>query len=232
MTTPTEGIAAVPVLHALRHPRGRYAADRAAQLSGIPRSTLYDWQRADVYVPDFAGGSPMAWSYRDLVFVRVLAWLRNDIKTPRPTAAARVRSLKHHISAGKSVTVLNADRDTLAVDGDVTAPLEGSSRLFSDMLQSFDLTAAIEDFGRHAKLWGPNLVTPSAHTFISPWVLGGDPCVERTRIQSASIYSLRTERGLTSEEIVNLYPGLQVPAADDAYALKSRLRGTDELAAA
>src|SRR5829696_8281996 len=81
MNTPTGRIAADVVLHALRHPRGRYAADRAAQLSGIPRSTLYDWQRADVYVPDFAGGSPMAWSYRDLVFVRVLAWLRNDIKT-------------------------------------------------------------------------------------------------------------------------------------------------------
>lgn len=232
MTTPAGGVGADVVLHALRHPRGRYAAERAAQLSGIPRSTLYDWQRAGVYVPDFAGGSPMAWSYRDLVFVRVLAWLRNDIKTPRPAAAARVRSLKDHISAGKSVTVLNADRDTLAVDGDVAAPLEGPSRLFSDMLQSFDLTSAVEDFGRHAKLWGPNLVTPSAHTFISPWVLGGDPCVERTRIPSASIYSLRTERGLNSVEIVNLYPGLEESAAEDAFALEARLRGTDELAAA
>jgi hypothetical protein len=61
------------VLHSLRHARGQYKADRAAQLSGIPRSTLYDWQRSDVLVPDFAGASPMAWSYRDLVFVRVLA---------------------------------------------------------------------------------------------------------------------------------------------------------------
>lgn len=232
MTTEHQRNGAEVVLHALRHPRGRYAADRAAQLSGIPRSTLYDWHRADVYVPDFAGLSPMAWSYRDLVFVRVLAWLRNDVKTPRPTAAARVRALKQHVSAGNSVTVLNADRETLAVDGEVGAPLDGPSRLFIDMLQSFDLTAAVEDFGRHAKLWGPDLVTPSAHTFISPWVLGGDPCVERTRIPSASIYALRTERGLDSAEIVKLYPGLEEPAAEDAYELESRLRGTDELAAA
>ncbi len=214
------------VVHSLRHARGRYAADRAAQLSGIPRSTLYDWQRAAVYVPDFAGASPMAWSYRDLVFVRVLAWLRNDVKTPRPLAAARVRALKRHIASGKRVTVLNADRRTLAVDGDVVAPLDGSSRLFADMLQSFDLTAAVEDFGRHAQLWGPDLVTPSTHTFISPWVLGGEPCVEHTRIPSASIYSLRTERGLASREVVSLFPGLDEKAADDAYELESRLRGT------
>ena len=220
------------VLHSLRHPRGRYPADRAAQLSGIPRSTLYDWQRAGVYVPDFVGGNPMAWSYRDLVFVRVLAWLRNDVKTPRPVAASRVLALKSYISAGKPVTMLHADRDTLAVDGDVSAPLDGSSRLFTDMLKSFDLTAAVEDFGRHATLWGPNLITPSAHTYISPWVLGGDPCVERTRIQSSSIYTLRTERGLDVAEIVSLYPGLKESAAQDAYELESRLRGTYEPQAA
>lgn len=174
----------------------------------------------------------MAWSYRDLIFVRVLAWLRNDVKTPRPVAAARVRALKQHISAGKLVTTLNADRETLAVDGDVGAPLEGPGRLFTDMLLSFDLTTAVQDFGRSARLWGPNLVTPSTSTYISPCVLGGDPCVERTRIPCASIYSLRTERGLDTTEIVNLYPGLDESAADDAYELELRLRGTHELEAA
>jgi hypothetical protein len=95
-----------------------------------------------------------------------------------------VRALKRRISSGKPVTILNADRKTLAVDGDVGTPLEGSSRLFADMLESFDLTAVAEDFGRHTKLWGPDLVTPSSLTVISPWVLGGEPCVERTRIPS------------------------------------------------
>jgi uncharacterized protein (DUF433 family) len=220
------------VFHALRHPRGRYPAERAAQLSGTHRSTLYDWQHSAVYVPDFAGGSPMAWSYRDLVFVRVLAWLRNDVKTPRPLAAERVAALKRHISAGHAVTVLHADRDTLAVDGDTSHPLAGSSRLFADMLQSFDLTAAVEDFGKHARLWGPDLVTPSDHTYISPWVLGGEPCVERTRIPSASIYALRRDRGLDIGEVVKLYPGLGESAATDAYELESRLRGTLEPEAA
>ena len=213
------------LLHSLRHARGRYPAERAAQLSGIPKSTLYDWQRHSVYVPDFAGGDPMAWSYRDLVFLRVLAWLRNDVKTPRPLAAERVRALKAHIGAGNDVHMLQADRATLAADGDSTSPLEGSSRLFTDMLQSFNLTAAVEDFGRHARLWGPDLVNPSDHTHISPWVLGGDPCIKQSRIPTASIYSLCSERGLEIAEVIELYPGLKIDAAKDAFDLESRLRG-------
>ena len=128
--------------------------------------------------------------------------------------------------------MLRSDRETLVVDGDVGQPLDGASRLFADMLQSFDLTAAVEDFGRQSKLWGPDLVTPSPRTRISPWVLGGDPCIDRTRIPSASIYSLRTERGLETAEIVRLYPGLDNAAADDAYELESRLRGNDDAEAA
>lgn len=219
-------------VQSLRHPRGRYTAERAAQLSGIPRSTLYDWQRAEIYVPDFAGAQPMGWSYRDLVFLRILAWLRNEVRVPRPVAAERIALLKRHVSSGHTVTVLHADRDTLAIDGDSATPLQGNSRLFTDMLRSFDFVAAVEDFGDHARLWGPDLVTPSAHTYISPWVLGGEPCIERSRIPSASIYALRAERGLDVADIVQLYPGLEVAAAHDALELESRLRGTTATRAA
>jgi uncharacterized protein (DUF433 family) len=127
---------------------------------------------------------------------------------------------------------VNADGNTLAVDGDVGAPLDGASRLFADMLESFDLTSAVEDFGIHRTLWGPDLVTPSAHTVISARVLGGEPCVEHTPIPSASIYALRDERGLALADIVTLYPGLNQKAAEDAYELESRLRGTSEPQAA
>jgi hypothetical protein len=92
-------------------------------------------------------------SYRDLVFVRVLAWLRNDVKTPRPVAAKRVVALKKYVASGKTFTVLNADRNTLAADGDGSEPLDGSSRLFADMFRPFDLVAAVGDFGPRERLW-------------------------------------------------------------------------------
>lgn len=60
----------------------------------------------------------------------------------------------------------------------------------------------------------------------SPWVLAGDPASnERTRIPTAGIHSLCVERGLATPEVVELYPGLTVDAAEDAYLLEQRLRG-------
>lgn len=64
------------LLRVLRSPRGRYSAERAAQLSGVPQRTVYDWQAKKVWVPDYAKASPMQWSYRDLVFLRLLLWFR------------------------------------------------------------------------------------------------------------------------------------------------------------
>src|SRR4051794_15208590 len=81
------------VLLAFRYPRGRYSAERAGQLSGVPARTLYDWAGAGILAPDFAGSRPKAWSYRDLALARLLAWLRQQ-GHPRPDAATRVSALR------------------------------------------------------------------------------------------------------------------------------------------
>jgi hypothetical protein len=61
MTAALDAASERAVKYALLHPRGRYLADRASQLSGVPRSTLYDWRRESVYAPDFDHASPVAW---------------------------------------------------------------------------------------------------------------------------------------------------------------------------
>lgn len=217
-------------LYALRHPRGRYSADRASQLSGVPVSTVYDWQRNDIYVPDLAAGHPMAWSYRDLVYLRLLAWLRQQ-RMQRPTAADKVRRLKRHVERGGEVQVIRADDRTFLVDDEPVGRFDGSTVLFASLLDSFDLLATVEELGQ-GRLWGPNLVAPSEHTYISPWVLGGDPCIDESRIPTSAVFALREERGLDTAAIVELYPGLRSEAADDAYLLERRLRGVHEAPAA
>jgi len=73
-------------------------------------------------------------------------------------------------------------------------------------------------------LWGPSLIHPSAHTFISPWVVGGEPCVVDSRVPSATLYALHVERGLDVKAIHRLYAFLSVEAIDDAVELETRLR--------
>src|SRR2546427_478992 len=72
---------------AFRVPRGRYSYERASQLSGVPTRTLHHWARTEFMVPDFADLTPKMWSYRDLVFLRLTAWLRAKSMPPAYVAA-------------------------------------------------------------------------------------------------------------------------------------------------
>jgi len=225
-----DGLAQKTVMYALRHPRGRYDNSRTSQLSGVPGSTIYEWRRNEIYVPDFSDDSPAAWSYRDLVYLRLLAWLRQG-GMERHTASGQVRRVKTEVASGRDVRYLFANRDTLVADKERTSRVTGENLLpFDDLFElfrTFDLLEPIKELrGDHpSRLWAPNLVTPSSLTFISPWVMAGDPCIARTRVPTASIHALREERGLSNAQIVELYPGLTVEAVDDAYLLERHLRG-------
>ncbi len=232
MTTTLDAASERTVRYSLRHPRGRYLADRASQLSGVPRSTLYDWRRETVYLPDFHRASPVAWSYRDLVYLRLLAWLR-QLGMPRPRAAERTAEVRQLVAQGAEIRSIGTDGRTLVLDEKGTVQLGDQNLLpfddFFGLLRTFDLLKPIDELRRRGRgrVWAPDLVTPSQHTFISPWVLAGDPCIHRTRIPTSAVHALRTDRGLSNADIVELYPGLTPEAADDAYRLERRLRGIE-----
>ena len=137
------------MLRALRSPRARYSAERTAQLSGIPRSTIYDWQRSDVYRPDFVHASPMMWSYRDLVYLRVLAWLRSK-GMERAMAAGAVVAIKSDISKGQRIVRLRADRRSLIANDELANRISGEDPLpgLGSFLQEFDLLEPVADFER------------------------------------------------------------------------------------
>ena len=227
------------IAYALRHPRGRYNAERTSQLSGVPKSTVYDWRRDQILVPDFTAANPVTWSYRDLVLLRLVAWLRQG-GMARSLAAEKVSSVRRQLSAGAEVRSIHATKWDVVLNDVHGVGLDDDrdnllpSPEFYSLLGTFDLHEPIEELrpGRDQQLWAPDLVTPSTHSAISPWVLAGDPCITGTRIPTASIFALRTERALSNDAIVSLYPGLNVEAVDDAVGLERRLRGGQELSAA
>lgn len=221
------------VAYALRHPRGRYSADRAAQLSGIPKSTMYDWRRDGVLLPDYSGADPAMWSYRDLVLLRLVAFLRQG-GMARPLAATKVSHVRDQLTHGVDVRFIRATRSDVIVDDVYGGRVDDDRNLlpstdFYDLLRPFDMHAPIEELrvSRDRAIWAPDLVTPSEHSVISPWVLAGDPCVARTRIPTSALFALSTERQLPVDAIVDLYPGLTPESAVDAIELERRLRGIE-----
>lgn len=209
--------------HALRFPRGRYEAARAAQLSGIPKSTVYDWVRERVLVPDFRRATPMRWSYRDLVYLRLLARLRQH-GMPREAAAERVR-LVRQVAADERVDEVRLTRHGLLLPGERHDRLTGEAVLAElvELIDRFDLLEPIAGVST-GRLWGPNLVRPTDHTFISPAVLGGEPCIEGTRIPTASVYTLVDGRRMSAAQVVVLYPQLAEDRVEEAVDLERRMR--------
>lgn len=213
---------------ALCSTRGRYLGVRASQLSGVPKSTLYYWAREAILVPDHYALQPKCWSYRDLVLLRMLSWLRERNMQPAD-ASARVSLVRHRLDAGEL-----PEKGIVRSDGRVF--LFGSSavdeatgvQLFESLVhlvEEFDVMMPIIEENERPSRWrGPNLVRPSEHTAISPWVLSGEPCVQRTRIPSASLFALTKERGLRTADILELYPVLNPDDVRDAVSFEQSLR--------
>jgi uncharacterized protein (DUF433 family) len=56
--------------------------------------------------------------------------------------------------------------------------------------------------------------------------MGREPCVDSTRVPSASILALVEQRGLNTAQIVRLYPRLSDAGVEDAVELERRMRHT------
>jgi uncharacterized protein (DUF433 family) len=212
------------VLRALRHPRGRYSADRASQLSAIPVRTLHDWATSGALVPDWMTARPRGWSYRDVIYARLLAWLRSK-HMDRATAAQRVAFVRNRLSTSPVDPAVRSDGSIVLIGDDIVDHVSGQQVFdgVAELLDVFELTDPVEGVSTD-DLWGPSLVHPSAHTFISPWVLGGEPCIVHSRMPSGSLHALHVDRGLDVDEIRRLYPFLSSDAIEDALELERRLR--------
>jgi hypothetical protein len=79
--------------------RGAYPVERAAALSGVPRSTVHDWARKDVLVPTISAERTMLWSYGDLMGLRLVYWLRHPKGSIPAAPMSEVRETLHQLRA-------------------------------------------------------------------------------------------------------------------------------------
>lgn len=226
------------LVKALRRPRGRYTAQRAAQLAGVPRSTVYDWAREGVVEPDYQRSRPMYWSYRDLVFLRMMAWLRT-LGMERRLAVDRIsffRDAFAHMTDLDGFEQIKSDGKSILIGESPVDEVTGAQVLdqgFLAFLDDFRLVvpAEVEELGS-TRLWGPDLLTPVEHVAIDPWVMGGDPCVYGTRIPTSTIFALMTQRELRPEAIATLYRNaLSEDDIESAANLENALKTRTPIAA-
>ncbi len=143
----------------------------------------------------------------------------------RSDAADHVLAARQKLSRSKINPSIRSD-GTMFLFGDETVDQFTGQQAFdglAELLDVFELTEPVEGVSVRA-LRAPNLVHPSTFTFISPWVAGGEPCVVQSRVPTATLHTLRSDRGLQPEAIQRLYPHLSLEAIEDTLELEAGLR--------
>lgn len=210
--------------------RGVYASDRAAALSGVPKSTLYYWARKNIWPASLSDGRPKLWTYADLLGLRAIYWLRHD----KPEAAASASSMRQvrrilgelalygQRLGSPSVRIL-VDRGgavTLGTLGQLWEPTASPGR---QQYTSKDILDVMAEFPADEGRLGPDLISPRPHLRILPGKLSGEPHIVGTRIPSLSIAALARD-GLNDDQILSLYPGLSPIGVSECLDLERQLQ--------
>jgi uncharacterized protein (DUF433 family) len=224
---------------ALGERRGAYTGDRAAALSGVPKSTVHYWARQGILVPSVSAVRVKLWSYTDLMGLRTIYWLRRPKRAshgwdiPRTTmpavkkALAELRKLDLILwteQGGPAVAVDRAGDVYVRVEPGVVEKPVGVRPLDADLLE------LIEPFSTLEGTEGPNLQAPRPNLRIVPGKLSGSPHIVSTRIETIAIAALG-DRDLDPDRIHALYPAVAPVAIAEALDLERQLRRNLKLAA-
>jgi uncharacterized protein (DUF433 family) len=211
--------------------RGAYSADRAAALSGVPKSTVHYWARKEILVPSISDVRVKLWSYSDLMSLRTIVWLRatktapDGQDVPATAMPAVRRALKELAKLDLGLWVEDVG-PSVAVDrrGKIVLDLSDHPRLADGhQLLDADHFQLLRPFEISRELRGPDLVAPRPRLRIVPGKLSGAPHVHRTRIETEALAAL-ARRGMGAERIVLLYPAISKADVSDALDLERQLQ--------
>jgi uncharacterized protein (DUF433 family) len=222
--------------------RGAYPADRAAALSGVPRSTIHYWARTEILVPSVSATRVKLWSYFDLMGLRTIYWLRQS-KTTAEGDRIPATSMPAVRRALGTLRKLDLDLWTENwTGGRAMVKVDRQGHVFFDPPNAEGLSTAhgqrvidpewldlIAPFST-GQTRGPDLYAPRPSLRIIPGKLSGSPHIEKTRIETIALAALE-ERGLSQQKIAVLYPIAPRHAIREALDLEHQLQGNLRAAA-
>lgn len=208
---------------------GAYTADRAASLSGVPRSTVHYWARSGYLVPSVSAERVKLWSFADLMALRTIYWLRQPKSRAdgREIPRSKMGVIKQAISRLRELdlALFDGSRPNVAVtlNGEVLLdrvgqPLENADGQLIDP----KLIDVLAPFNTLEGSRGPDLSMPRPKLRILPRKLSGAPHVADTRVETQAIQALAT-RGYGIDRIATLYPFLTATQIRESIDLEEQL---------
>lgn len=195
----------------------------ASKMSGATIHQLAYWRNTGVLVPEIESiKPPFLYSFRDIVALRTLAWLRGDhplqlirrsLDTLRELDMVEHPSSYKLIKLGKSIGVhLEGDR---AVDI-AKEPGQTTVGTLADVFAEFETL-------RQRKV--DPLLHPRQGVEVNPSRLGGWPTITGTRIPYDLVAALISDGSVPPERVSDYYPGVTAEAARDALDFEQSVKG-------
>ncbi|MBV8202517.1 MAG: DUF433 domain-containing protein [Acidobacteria bacterium] len=215
---------------------GAYVADRAAALSGVPKSTIYYWARKGHLEPSVSR-TPLRWSFTDLLALRTLYWLRQTKKafdqevpsTSWPKIRRAIEQLKD-----LDLGLFHDSRCVVGVtlSGEITLDARNipPQRVNGQLIQP-DIIDILAPFSGLERTMGPDLRMPRATLRIIPRKISGAPHIADTRLPTQTVHALAL-RGYSMDELAELYPFASLDALSDSLDLERQLQRNAQVKAA
>ncbi|HYQ76184.1 DUF433 domain-containing protein [Cellulomonas sp.] len=193
----------------------------AAALTGATPAQLRHWRDSGLVVPEVRPFRPPLYSFRDLVLIRSVAYLRAHLSSQKVHKAmlgipdvmdAVVHPSEYRFGTDGETVYLGTESGE-AID---ILRRRGQTSLFTfdDMLSEFRnfKDERVADFAR-----------PSAHLEVAPGRVGGWPTIEGTRVPYDDVARLVDNETVFPEDVQAFYPSVSPAAARDAVEFAERV---------
>ncbi|GAA2043373.1 hypothetical protein GCM10009720_25270 [Yaniella flava] len=202
-----------------------FPEDLTSALTGASVYQLREWRNKGLLIPEVRRLRPPLYSFRDLVAVRAVVFLRSQVSLQRigkAFKALKELDLTDHPSRyafgvhDKDISVETADGDIIDLIGK-----KGQHNLFrlDQIFRPFENFKGNEvvDF-EHPR---PNLELNHGR-------LGGWPTITGTRVPYQNVANLLTGGDYSVKDIEAFYPSVSVDAVDDAVSFHEQVKSLRE----
>lgn len=187
----------------------------ASKMSGATVNQLAYWRASGVLRPEVESTkAPLLYSFRDIVALRTIAWLREEhsLQSVRKALATLPEfDIVEHpasyklVKLGSSIGVMPEDADH-AIDL-VKQPGQQTIGTLEDVFAEFEARG-------HRKV--DALLRPRQGIEVNPSKLGGWPTITGTRVPYDIVATLIEDGSVTPDQVGHYYPGVSAEAARDA----------------
>lgn len=184
-----------------------------SKLTGVTPYQLRSWSRSGLLVPEIRAKRPPMYSFRDLVALRSIAFLRAETSLQKIHKAfdnLNVLDMVEHPSEYSFGT----DGKTIFVQGPDDEAIDLVRSLGARTLFTFE--EMNEAFINFRKQEVPSFTAPAPHICVNPARIGGWPAIEGTRIGYDVIADLAGAQDPDVEYVIEYYPGLTTSAVESA----------------